>query len=394
MTSRRAVKLTTLLVPLAALAGLAIGCNAPQRPAAPESPLTGITLARAETTDLPTSFEAGGVVRARATAVVASRVMAPVARVLVRAGDRVRRGEPLVTLDLQEVAANRTRAEAALASADEMARAAAAERQAAEAAVVLARATYTRIRTLEEKRSATPQELDQATAALRSAEAQLAGAQARADAAGSACQAANAALDAATIAASYGTLTAPFNGVVATRTVDPGSMASPGAPLLTVEDTSSFRLEVALDEARAGVVKVGDRADVELGDTSAAPSRRLTAARISEIARIDPASHSFLVKVDLPIDAAVGSGEFGRARFTGPSRHALTIPASSAVRRGQLTFVFAVDRTRRARLQPISPGDTVGDRLEVLAGVHEGDEVVVNPSARLADGALLGGDNR
>ena len=141
--------------------------------------------------------------RARATAVIASRVMAPVAVVHVRAGDRVRRGAPLVTLDAREITANSTRASAALASAIEAARAAESDTQAADAALRLARATHERINTLYAKRSATAQELDQAVAGLSAAEAQRAGAQSRAAAANAARDAARASVEAAEIGVSY-----------------------------------------------------------------------------------------------------------------------------------------------------------------------------------------------
>jgi len=377
----------TLALLLILAAGGAAGCGSSGNETAEAAQPIAVTLGRAERTGLASSFEAGGVVRARSTAVIASRIMAPVVDVHVRAGDRVKRGAKLVTLDGREITANRARAAAALRSAVEASRAADAEVRAAEASAAMAKATHERIRALHDKRSATTQELDQAVTARDAAEAQVAGARARAAAAAGAREAAQSAMDAASVAASYAVLTAPFDGLVTERSVDPGSMANPGTPLLIVEDASAFRLEVRLDEARAAQVSTGQAAEVYLGD---AGSEGPLAARVREVGRVDSA-HGFLVKLDLPGEASLRSGIYGRARFSGPAREALTVPAGATVRRGQLTFVFAVDGEDRARLQPVSTGRAGGDRVEILAGVRDGARVVVDPPPSLSDGARVSG---
>ncbi len=376
------------LVPLV-FAIVVAGCWPRAPESARDAPSVATETTTVEVADFTSSFEAGGVVRAVSTAAIASRLMAPVVAVHVRPGDRVRRGAPLVSLDAREVTANRDRAAGALASAAEAERAASADVQAAEAAVTLAQITYDRVRGLHEKRSATTQELDQAVAALDGARAQVSGARSRAAAASAARDAAQAAVDAAGITTSYASLTAPFDGVVTERSVDPGSMANPGAPLLTLEDTTRFRLEVSLDEARARQVTVGEAVDVALngGDSP----DRWTAARVAEVARVDPSSHSFVIKLDLAGHQGLRSGLFGRARFASGDRHALALPASAAVRRGQLTFVFVVDADGRARLQPVSVGVVDRERLEVLAGVREHERIVSAPPEALTDGTRIAG---
>ena len=383
----------TGFVPALLAAAFAAGCAAAPPSSKVDAPPVDVSLGRADIADLPSPFEAGGVVRARSTAVIASRVMAPITDVLVRPGDRVRRGAPLVRLDAREINATGARASAALDAARQSAGAAESDTRAAEAGLSIARLTHDRIAALHAKRSATPQELDQATATLSAAEAQFGGAVARAAAATAARGEALAAEQAAEIAASYAVLTAPFEGLVTERSVDPGTMATPGAPLITLEDSATFRLEVRLDEARAGQIAVGQTADVSVSETTEGPAT-WRPARIVEIARLDAASHGFVVKLEVPDAARVRSGQFGRARFQGPARRTLTVPAAALIRRGQLSFIFAVGADRLARLRPISTGTIAADRVEVLAGVHEGDRVVTNPPASLSDGARIAGDRR
>jgi multidrug efflux pump subunit AcrA (membrane-fusion protein) len=348
--------------------------------------VASVATAAAEVTDLASSIEAGGVVRSRVTALIASRVMAPIVEVRVRAGDRVRRGDVLVTLDARDLRANDARAQAATLAAVESVRAAEADVRAAESAAHLARLTHDRVAALQAKRSATNDELDQAVATLATAEAQHAAAQARLAAATAGREVAKAGADAAAVTTTYATLTAPFDGIVAERSAEPGSMAAPGSPLLTVEDPAAYRLEVRLDDTRAAQIAPGGHAAVQLDDRDTSMP-----GRIAEIARIDPASHTFLVKLDLPAGLALRSGQFGRATFAGPSRRALTIPASALIRRGQLTFVFISGSDQHTHLQPVSIGTVAGGRVEVLAGVRQADRVVTSPPASLADGTAVAG---
>jgi hypothetical protein len=110
---------------------------------------------------------------------------------------------------------------------------------------------------------------------------------------------------------------------------------------------------------------------------------------VAEIARVDAASHSFDVKIDLPEQPTWRPGLFGRARFSVGSRSALTVPADALVRRGQLAMVFVVDPEHRVGLRAIRIGDARGDRIEVLAGLSSGDVVVLDPPVTLGDGRVV-----
>jgi RND family efflux transporter MFP subunit len=279
----------------------------------------------------------------------------------------------LASADL--AAAARAARSSALA-AEQGARAAAGELRAAEAGLVLARASHERIAGLQARRSATAQELDDAIAALRSAEARVAAASARVSQAGSAVESAAAASDQANTAESFATIAAPFDGIVTAKMVEPGNMALPGQALLRVEDVREFRLEVRVDESRVGQVRTGDRVPVLLGSGSLQVT-----GTVAEVSRaVDADARAFLVKIVLPDADGLRSGEFGRARFSGPSRPALTIPLSAVVRRGQLTSVFVVEEGR-ARVRLVSLSES-----EVLAGLTESEVVILAPPAVLTDG--------
>ena len=314
--------------------------------------------------------------QARTTATITARILAPVREVRVSPGDRVRAGQTLIVLDGGDLTAGARAARSAALAAEQGSKAAAAEIQAAEAGLVLARASHDRVAGLQARRSATAQELDDATATLRSAEARVAGASARALQAASTVESARAASDQASTTASFTTIAAPFDGMVTGKMVEPGNMASPGMPLLRLEDTRGFRLEVRVDESRIGEIRNGDSVPIVLG-TGTNP----VAGTVAEVSRaVDADARAFLVKIALPDAPGLRSGEFGKARFGGPPRRALTIPAAAIVRRGQLTSVFVVDHgVATVRLVNVNES-------EVLAGLTESEMVILSPPAGVTDG--------
>lgn len=362
-----------------ALGGLCLaGCSREAPKASDSAPPLTVSTARLSTANLVGASEAGGIVQARATAVIAARILAPVREVRAVPGDRVRAGQVLIVLDAETLGAQARGARAAAAASDQGAAAAVAEQQAADATLSLARATRERIAGLYVKRSATAQEFDAAESALRTAEAHSAGAAARTREAAAAVESAHGSSEAASATASFAQVTAPFAGIVVEKMVEPGNMAAPGTPLLRLEDTGAFRLEVRMDESRLGRLSPGDTVPVFLDMPS---GTRLVNGTVSEIARaVDADTRAFLVKIALPETAGLRSGTFGRARFPGSARRTLQLPDAAVVRRGQVTSVFVVENgIARSRLVSLRGA-------EVLAGLSDGEVVVVAPPPTLTDG--------
>lgn len=329
-------------------------------------------------------FETGGAVRARTTATLVSRIVAEVREVTVRPGDRVRAGQVLIRLDGRDLQANQARAQAATVAAEEAVRAATTGRDGVEASLAFAIATHRRIAELRAKNSATPHELDQAVSGLRAAESQALVAKAGIAQAEAGAEAARAGLRGASVGASWAAITAPFDGVVTEKMVEPGNMASPGVPLMTVEDTRAFRLEVRVDESRLGEIDQAEPVEVVFDS----PGDSSVRGTIDEVARAtSPGSHAYLVKIALPEDGRLRSGMFGRARFAGHGRQALVVPEHALVRRGQLASLFVVGADNRARLRVVNAAQPAAGLVEVSAGLDAGESVVVNPPPALVDGS-------
>lgn len=372
-----------LLLLLIAATAAACGSSHDASPQA-ERPAIVVTTETVRTEHLAATFDAGGSVRSRTVAVLASRIVAPVVDVRVKAGDHVRSGQPLVRLDERELHATAARADAALAAARQGAVAASADQRAAASAVTLAQATHKRVSSLRERNSATPAELDDANAMLETAQAREGGSAARALEAERAIDAAQAAARAASVARSYATITAPFDGTVTTRSVDPGNLATPGMPLVTIEDPGHFRIEVSVDASRAAGITAGSEVAVAV-DGIQGPLD----GTVAEVAQsVDPITHMFTVKIDLPAAPGLRSGLFGRARLAGAAAPVQAVSAAAVVRRGQLAMVF-VEEKGTARMRLVHAGPEAGGRVPILAGLSDGEQVIVNPPAGLLDGSRV-----
>jgi RND family efflux transporter MFP subunit len=377
--STRRAHLGYLTVATLALATL-VGCGE-SKPSgqAPAEKVHGVATMQVQKAAVPDVIEATGTVRAALSAQLASQVMGTITRVNVHEGDRVRRGEVLVSIDEAQQQAAYTSARAGLQASQESI-------AAADADYALAEATMKRYQTLYDKKSVSPQEYDEVKTKLTAA-------QARRDAARAGRTQAEAGVSQASTAMSFTKVRAPFDGIVISKLAEPGAMAAPGVPLLVVEDPSRFRLEAQVDESKMGAVKLGESVPVvidALGD-------QVIEGKVTQIVpAADPSSRTFTVKIDLPESHSsksglsgapiLRSGLFGRARFPRGQRETIEIPKTAVLSRGQLQAVYVVGSDQLASLRYVTLGAASGEQVEVLSGLQNGDRIVVQPGDRELSG--------
>jgi len=372
-----------LMIPLAFWVTGCGGWERESKTATPAAPVAVTTVTAAEQ-PWPAIYEAAGTVRARTSAVIAAKLMGYVREVKVQPGDRVREGQLLVTLDARDLDVNSRHAEAALEEVRSSMPEADSAVAGAKANLDLAQITSSRMQELFNKKSISNQEFDEASAKLESARAAYQ--MARAKRAQLDAQAARVQQDvrATEIARSYAEITAPFPGVVTAKTVDPGTLAAPGTPLLTIEREGAYRLEASVEESHLSAVRVGQPVSVTLDGID-----RTLDARVSEIVpAVDAASRSYLVKIDLPNVSSLRSGAFGRASFSIGSRVVLSIPTASVRERGQLQSVLVAENGV-ARTRLITAASKNRDQIEVLSGLTAGDKVIFPVPQGLSDGAAV-----
>jgi RND family efflux transporter MFP subunit len=306
-----------------------------------------------------------GTVRARETAVISAQVMGRIQQVLVREGDAVKAGQTLVVLDDAALQASESQAQAGVKAAENA-------QAAAQTNAALAASTLNRYKQLESEKSVSPQEMDEVSRRAEAAAANL-------DAVRAQTEAARAQESGARTMLGYTRLVAPFAGVVTSRTADPGTMAAPGMPLLRIDQAGALQLQTTIDESAIGAIHKGMKVEVSIDGAS--PGER--AGTVSEIdAAADPASHGFLVKIDLPSAAQLRAGMYGTAELPNGMKRAILIPHSAVVMRGSLACAYVLDSKGIAQLRYLTLGATQGDLVEVLSGIAAGEKLVDTPADR------------
>ena len=396
------MKRITLIVGGMALLLLLISCSKKPETSQNMPIVEGAKIETVQPTSVDDYYEAVGTVRARNSSVVAARIMGTIVALHVREGDTVRAGQTLIEIESREAGIQVQKAQAgvretqdALDEVDRNIRAAESAREAARANEKLANTTFNRYQTLFARRSVSPQEFDEVRAKLEVASAEreraerlLQATTARRKQVLARIDQAKADVSSARVYVSYARLTSPINGIVVSKQTDVGYLATPGAPLLTIENSSRYQLEVSVEESRLGTIHLHDQAELQI---EALGNTQLSGSVEEIVPAADPNSRSYIVKVGLPnvADAPLRSGVYGKARFISGQRQALAIPKTAISQRGQLTGVFVVDQSGLARLRLIKTGKEFGERVEVLSGLNTGEQVVMEGPATIQDGTRV-----
>jgi RND family efflux transporter MFP subunit len=361
------LKLGSLMI--ATIIGLS-GCSSERQPAAaPAEILRNISVLAVQQANVPDLLDATGTVRAAQTSDLASQMMGNIVEVRVHEGDLVQRGQVLALIDDSQPRAALDRANAADMAAQQQV-------IAGDSDLALTESTLKRYQNLYEKKSVSPQEFDEVKSRQQAALAHR-------DMAKAGQAQAHAALAQARASLDYTRIRAPFDGIVAGRKADPGTLASPGMTIFTVEDLHRYRLEASVNENDLHYVRIGQQVSVAV---DALDNVELKGKVAQIVPAADAASRTFLVKIELPANARLRSGLFGRVQFLRGIRQALLIPRSAIVERGQLQGVFVLDRNRVASLRYITLGKPSASSVEVLAGLQDGEQVAVQPGERDLNG--------
>jgi RND family efflux transporter MFP subunit len=379
---------TALLLGTLALAGtLAAGCStrAPAPVPAPNEPAVSAPIETVAAATSDSLHVASGTVRSRNTTLISPKVTGYLRKLRVQPGDQVTAGQLLAVLEATEVQTSVRRARAALAEAQAATRQSDSGVVAAESAASIAATNRNRSRTLQAAGAATQQQLDEAEARSKGAAAQQAMALATARAARTRVDQARAELALAETQVAHTRLVAPFAGRVIERRAELGTLLAAATAVYVVEQDGPLRVEAAVDESLSSRVRVGDPAQVTVGQ---APPM---AGRVGEIVpAVETGSRAFLVKVDLPASTSgLQSGMFARIALPIGRSKRLEVPAAAVSTFGQLDRVFVVE-AGRARLRLVTLGETRGARVEVLSGLDPGEQILASIPAGARDGVPVG----
>lgn len=291
--------------------------------------------------DADAVFSVAGALSSKNISILSSKVMGRVSYLGVREGDQVSTGKLLMKIESGEIAAQVYQAQSAYRNA---------------------KVHYDRIKTLYDESASTLVEMDQALLGLETAEAGLKAAKAM---------------------ESYTIITAPISGQIVEKRINLGEMAMPGQPLLKIEDNRNLRLEVTVNEQDLRYIHPQTAVRVQI---DALPGKTIQARVGQVVPAADIRTHSFVVKIELPAEAGLITGMYGKAYFTAGKRNAILVPRSAVVTLSGISGVYLVSTGGNAQFQMVQLGESHGDRVEAVTGLKSGDRVIMNHLAAGMDG--------
>jgi len=365
------------------------GCSPSRKPELSNSTPSAVVKVHASRVNLregKETFKLSGTVRSFSTIPLSSKIMGTVTEMLVRAGDRVKAGQLLAVIDSRDTDAMVQKSEAGRQEARMALQEIEKSLESAQANLRLASSTLKRYELLASQKSVSPQEFDEVEARKSSAQASVDALQARKQQIASKIQQAESDVNSSQNLRSYTQIQSPISGIVTQRLAEPGSLAVPGVPLLTVEETDRYRLEVPIEENRVSQIKLGQTVFARME----ALSLENLQGSVSEIQpSADPASRTYLIKITLPAHAHLRSGMYGEIRLeTGP-RKGIWIQPESVVRHGQLEGVYVIEKGDTLKLRLIKLGETTAWGVEVLSGLEGGETYVTRDVLSLQEGSRV-----
>lgn len=327
---------------------LLVGCGPKEEPVTPvvsAAPQKTIQAAVVEVkhTSVPIRVEVTGQVAPIFQATLSSRIQGTIDELLVREGTKVSKGQLLIRLDSRDLQADLARAGAEVENA---------------------KAHLDRMNQLYAENAVSKQEMENASKNYRVAEASRKSVEAQ---------------------LSYTGVRAPFDGVITEKKVEAGELASPGQPLVKMEDPQHLRLEATVAEGDLRSVSRGDKIPVVI-DALGGPALIGTISQILPAG--DPQTHTFMVKVDLPKTPGLKTGMFGRFPLDKGTTRTILVSSTAVVERGELSSLYVVGADQIARLRWVKLGRRLEKHVEILSGLNEGERVLTDGS-RGADGAVV-----
>ncbi|KGF72613.1 RND transporter [Neosynechococcus sphagnicola sy1] len=374
--------------------------RSPQAPEAPLAPAIAVETLTLRSQFIANTLELSGTIRPIDQATLSTRVMGRITHLALESGDRFRKGESLVRIDVMDMTAQTSQAQSGVAQAQsEVIRSQAilnqleSQKIEAQAALRLATINQSRMAQLQGEGAVAQSRLDEANTTLEEAKARVAQteagirqAQAAIAQSRAAVQRAESGVASASVSESYGTVIAPFDGVVVEKLAYEGEMAALGTALLKVENPNRLQIEISVPEADLRFVRVGQQVKVRVDAV-----RQTFNATIQQIVpAANPNSRSFLIKIPLHDSENLISGMFGRIALPlGEQQETILIPRNALIQRGQLQGVYVVKTNNSqsiAVLRWVKTGHQQHGQVEIVSGLITGDRIIRTNIGQLSDG--------
>ena len=324
-----------------------------------------------------------------------AKVAGYIRHINVDIGDKVKAGEVLATLDVPELQAQVQGAQAGVRQTQAQILRAKNDVARAEANYAAVHSAAQRLKQASDARPGliAQQELDDAQAKDQESAAQVDAAKSAFEAMQQQLGVSQAQQQQVTSMADYSRITAPFDGIVTWRYADTGALIQAGtsnagsAPVVKIAQVSTLRLRLPVPGDIVPFVHDGDSASIHID----ALNRTIMGKVNRSTGALDPATRTMQVEVDVPNrDGSLAPGMYAEVTLNvRRSGDALVVPVQAIDRSEAQPVVLVVDGQNRVEKRTVQTGITTANRVEVVSGLHEGEQVIVANQSSFQPGELV-----
>lgn len=317
------------------------------------------------------TFVVNGKLESAHSATISSKIMGKVIAANFREGQSVSQGQTMVQIKSDDLKAQQSQADGVIAEAT--------------AVYNSAETNYNRFKTLFENQSATKFEFDNAKMQYEMAKSRMTQAKSGKSQISSMASEAN--------------VSAPFGGTIISKNTEVGSLATPGAPLFTIEASGNLVLKALIPESEIKNVKIGQSVSIsvqsETNNISGVISLINTSSQFT--------GSQYEVEIGLQgsptVIKSLRSGMFANVVIHRMSpkicstsevvTSSITVPKTALVENGQLKGIYTISHDNRAILRWVRVGKDFGDKVEIVSGLNCTEKYILSADGKLYNGVKI-----
>lgn len=352
-----------LFIILISLAGLLLqSCGGKSPNAEPKEVDVKVKVETAKLQEQPEILRFSGKLEAEKHSNLSTRIMGQIVKIYVEPGQKVNQGQLLVQLHDQDILAKKAQV--------------AANKIEAEAAYKNAEKDFQRFTVLLEQKSATQKEMDDVATQYNMAKARL--------------EMVNEMQKEVEENLRYASIKAPYSGTITKKYCNEGDLASPGMPLIALEQANQFKVMARIPETEISKIKKNDQVKVQI---NAIGNDQIEGV----VEEVNPSSQytgnqfeaKIVVKPTTEQIKKMYNGMYATVLLEKGGMASIMVPKNVLIQKGQLTGVYAISQSGTAMLRWVRTGKTIGEKVEILSGLSDGEKYILSFEGKIWDGAKV-----
>lgn len=353
---------TKIFIAIAALAIIVSSCGKKEEKhaAAPQEKVV-VDIATANLKEYPVVHSFSGKLQADKQSNLSTRIMGQISKIYVKTGQKVQKDQLLIQIRNQDILAKKAQVEASKVEVT--------------SAYESAEKDMKRYEALHQSNSASDKEMEDMRTRFKMAKAQL-----------DAVEQMKKEVDENM---RYASIRAPYSGVVTSKFVEEGDLANPGMPLLNMESKSQWKVIARIPEANISTVNLNDNVKVHFKAAKKDFEGQIIEINPSTTNTGNQYQAKILISIPEDCTAKLYSGMYADVLFENGTQELILVSKDALIHHGQLVGLYAVSQSGNALLRWVKTGKSVGEKIEILSGLSDGEKYIESTDSKLFDGALV-----